>query len=130
MFYLIGLGSNIRADEHMDKAIAALQALGTLYARSDRIATQAVGETFHADFKNQLLVLQCNDVAPVLKQKLLRIESQLGREGKSPGRKSRDRTIDIDIITNAESLEACCNIKPEESYYQRAAANWHQLSNV
>ncbi len=130
MFYLIGLGSNICTDSNMDAALRELSAIGELCLTSDRLTTKAVGDTFHADFKNQLVVLHSELLPSLLKQKLLRIESTLGREPKSPSRKTRDRTIDLDILGSAESLELCRAIEPEDSYYRVICGHWLQSVNV
>jgi len=114
----------------MDAALRELSAIGEICLTSERLATQAVGDTFHSDFKNQLVVLHSELLPTLLKQKLLRIEAMLGREPKSPSRKTRDRTIDLDILGNAESIELCRAIEPEDSYYRLISAHWHQSVNV
>lgn len=123
-FYLLGLGSNIEPQAHLKKAISALESIGEVADTSPVLVTQPVGDTFHQEFCNQLVVVYSELPAPMLKQRLLSIETDLGREPKCPSRATRDRTIDIDILGQASSSEACARLIPEESYYQRVSEVW------
>lgn len=49
---------------------------------------------------------------------------QLGREEKCPERKFNDRTIDIDILYQNESLSQLIKFPLEESYNQEIMSNW------
>lgn len=131
-FYLLGLGSNIEPQAHLKKAISALKTLGEVTNTSPVLVTQPVGDTFHQEFCNQLVVFHSDLPAPMLKQRLLSIETDLGREPKCPSRATRDRTIDIDILGQDDSAEVCARLKPEESYYQRVYEVWRdsQEENV
>lgn len=131
-FYLLGLGSNIEPQAHLKKAIGALEGIGEVADASPVLVTQPVGDTFHQAFCNQLVVFYSDLPAPMLKQRLLSIETDLGREPKCPSRATRDRTIDIDILGQDSSPEACARLVPEESYYQRVSEVWRnpQEENV
>jgi 2-amino-4-hydroxy-6-hydroxymethyldihydropteridine diphosphokinase len=129
-FFLLGLGSNIKPEDNLTQAASALEQLGRVAATSPALATAPVGETFHHEFRNQLLILECDLPAPMLKHRLQAIEVDLGREPKSPARKTRDRPIDIDILAQAETLESCRHAVPEESYYQSVYQLWCQEENV
>lgn len=131
-FYLLGLGSNIEPQAHLKKAILSLKTIGEVSSASPVLVTQPVGDTFHQEFCNQLVVVFSELPAPMLKQRLLTIETDLGREPKCPSRATRDRTIDIDILGQASSHEACARLVPEESYYQRVSEVWRdsQEENV
>ena len=54
----------------------------------------------------------------------------MGREPKSPARKTRDRTIDIDILGEAQSAVEARALVPDESYYAEVYANWNQPEKV
>lgn len=123
-FYLLGLGSNILPDEHLSSAYQELASLGDIMACSPTLETQAKGDTFSCSFKNQLIVLESDQVEPMLKQKLQRIEEKLGREPKSPSRKLKDRTIDIDILFRAHSFQDCQQAPLDDSYYQSVQTAW------
>ena len=128
-FYLLGLGSNIEPRKHLEAALEALGRVGSITAASPILTTPPVGETFQQPFCNQLLVLQSHLPAPLLKQKLLAIETALGREPKSPARALKDRTIDIDILGQAASTHDCRQLHPEESYFRRVAVAWQQQTD-
>ncbi len=123
-FYLLGLGSNIEPHKHLSEALTSLRQLGVVADASPVLVTQPVGETFHQEFCNQLVVFQSDLPAPMLKQRLLSIETDLGREPKCPSRATRDRTIDIDILGQAGNASECRDLTPEESYYRGVADAW------
>lgn len=123
-FYLLGLGSNIEPHKHLNEALTSLSHLGVVAEASPVLVTQPVGETFHQEFCNQLVVFESDLPAPMLKQRLLSIETDLGREPKCPSRATRDRTIDIDILGQADNVSECRELTPEESYYRRVADAW------
>jgi len=129
-YFLLGLGSNIEPQTHLPAAVTALDELGNVVERSPAIFTEPVGETFNQVFGNQLVVFQSDLPAPMLKQKLQRLEEHMGREPKSPARKTRDRTIDIDILTESEAHASLRAYVPEESYYAQVNAQWRQEENV
>jgi len=129
-YYLLGLGSNIRPKANLAHALEALTELGDLIGYSPAVFTEPVGETFSQEFGNQLVLLSCDLPAPMLKQRLQRIEEMLGREPKSPARKMRDRTIDIDILGDAVDIAAARALRPEESYYAEVYDVWDQSEKV
>lgn len=129
-FFLLGLGSNLNAQANLPAALAALDELGTLVDVSPALATAAVGDTFHHDFHNQLAILQSDLPAPMLKHRLQAIETNMGREPKSPARKTKDRPIDIDILAHSDCAEKCRHMVPDESYYRRVYDLWCQEVNV
>ena len=130
-YFLLGLGSNIDPRENLSRAVDALHSLGDIVDQSPAIFTEPVGDTFTHTFGNQLVILECGLPAPMLKQRLQRVEEQLGREPKSPARKTRDRTIDIDILQEAEtSITPLKQTPPEESYYREVYERWNQAEKV
>ncbi len=129
-FYLLGLGSNIRPDDNMSSALEKIAQLGEVCSVSERITTAPVGDTFHGEFRNQMAVLKSDLLPGPLKQRLQQIEVQLGREPKSPARKTKDRTIDIDILGQAGNADSCRSLPLEESYFSAVARHWPQDENV
>ncbi|PHS64501.1 MAG: 2-amino-4-hydroxy-6-hydroxymethyldihydropteridine diphosphokinase [Thalassobium sp.] len=129
-FYLLGLGSNIDPEQHLLKAREALASLGVIYAESAVLRSAPVGDTFHFEFKNQLLILSSELLPGPLKQRLQQIEVSLGREPKNPSRKVKDRTIDIDILCTAATEADCRHATLEESYYRELQQLWLQEVNV
>ncbi|MDF1764388.1 MAG: 2-amino-4-hydroxy-6-hydroxymethyldihydropteridine diphosphokinase [Oleibacter sp.] len=129
-YYLLGLGSNLNPQLNINKAIEALSGLGNVVDQSPVLTTPPVGDTFHHEFCNQLVILQSEIPPPLLKHRLQMVEVDLGREPKSPARKTKDRTIDIDIMGQADNHTACRNLPLEEPYYQRVKQQWHQTENV
>lgn len=96
--YLLGLGSNISPQNNLNLACNKLRAIGDILSASPVLITAPVGHTFSDDFGNQLVVVASQLPPTMLKHQLLNIEMEMGREPKSPARKTRDRTIDIDIL--------------------------------
>ncbi|ASP40323.1 2-amino-4-hydroxy-6-hydroxymethyldihydropteridine diphosphokinase [Bacterioplanes sanyensis] len=123
-FYLLGLGSNIDPHRHLQQVQQPLAELGPLLEQSAVLETQAEGDNFSGTFCNQLVILRCELPPTLLKQKLQRIEVQLGREPKNPARKHKDRTIDIDILGRADSIEHCRQLPLEDDYYQQVQRQW------
>lgn len=122
--FLLGIGSNIQPEANVPKAHLALAHLGQILNASQVVHTPADGPHFSGTFANQLMLLKTDREAAALKQALLSIEEQLGREPKCPERKYRDRTIDLDILGQAESEQACLLIRPEEGYYLNLLERW------
>ncbi len=125
--YLLGLGSNLEPHKHLPGAITELAHLGRISAQSPVVTTAPVGDTFHHEFCNQLLVLESDLLPGPLKQRLQHIEVKLGREPKNPDRKTKDRTIDIDILATANTAEECRQATLEEPYYLRVQQQWQVL---
>lgn len=126
MIYLLGFGSNIDPQHHFARATEQLQTIAQVVAQSPALTTDTVGDTFHFPFMNQLVIIETDLIANLLKLQLQRIEQQLGREPKNPARKQKDRTIDIDILFQGNSIEACLKAPLEDSYNQQIQAAWLQ----
>ena len=129
-YYLLGLGSNISPEIHIPSAREELSTLGRVLRVSPAIETTTVGDTFTGTFTNQLVVLASDFGENELKENLLAIESRHGREAKTPARKVKDRTIDIDILSAGDTSSDCLNASLEESYYQEVQQYWRQEENV
>lgn len=125
-FYLLGLGSNLQPDHHLPQARQALKQLGQICDCSPVVVTEPVGDTFCHEFCNQLAILHCSLNPTQLKNELLKLEEQLGREPKTPTRQFNDRTIDIDILAQAENVTDCRHAQLNEDYYLRVQQRWNQ----
>ncbi|MCU4157801.1 2-amino-4-hydroxy-6-hydroxymethyldihydropteridine diphosphokinase [Carboxylicivirga sp. A043] len=93
---VIGLGSNIKADVNIPKAISELKALGEVLKESEVLETKPIGITNQNDFSNSVVLMQVELLESNLKQALKRIEDKLGRDRSRP--KFGPREIDLDII--------------------------------
>lgn len=126
-YYLIGLGSNIQPDKHLSKSILLLATQVSIISQSPVLINPPCGDSFQFEFHNQLLLIHSQLDADCLKEKLEHIELQLGREAKSPARKLKDRTIDIDIIKNAETIHELFKDPLEESYNRDIMNIWPEI---
>lgn len=90
------LGSNIRPEENLPRAVELLAGRIQLLACSHAWQTSAVGSP-GPDFLNAALLAQTTLPARALKQQILRpVEAQLGRVRTSD--KNAPRTLDVDIV--------------------------------
>jgi len=123
-YYLISLGSNINADEFLPKALNLINSDYDIISYSHVLQNPACGEYFKSPFHNQLLLLKSSQENKQLKKVFEEFEIQLGREGKSPERKYKDRTIDIDILSQANTPLEALEIPLTEPYNQRLMNDW------
>lgn len=128
-YFLLGLGSNIEPENNLRKALELLQQQGEVVSASPAVTTEAVGDTFHFAFMNQLVILHSEQQPNFLKIKLQNIERALGREAKNPERKEKDRTIDIDILYRSDEMNLCLNAELEDSYNQQVQQLWLAQNN-
>lgn len=92
----IAIGSNIRPEENIPRAIEALGRHGRVTGLSDFYETEAIGRPEQPRYLNGAAALQCDAPAHELKFGILRaIEAALGRE--RGGDPHAPRTIDLDI---------------------------------
>lgn len=129
-YFLIGLGSNISPHDNIPKAQQCISEHSQILYLSPVLENPACGESFHADFHNQLLVACSEESEQVIKAKFEIIELQLGREEKTPARKFKDRTIDIDILYCGKSLKDCASAPLEDSYNRRIMIDWKLASLI
>lgn len=93
---VLALGSNIApAKENIDKAVAALPALGTVKEVSPYIISQPEGFANQPDFVNAVVVLETTLAPMALLKQLKALETQLGRVPTFP---NGPRVIDLDIL--------------------------------
>ena len=125
--YLLGLGSNINPTDNLPRAKAALSVITDIVTVSPVMDTPTVGDSFNFPFQNQLMLVRSPLGEPELKQRLLQIETELGREPKSDARKFKDRTIDIDILGSAPEPHTCLQQPLEDSYYSSVREQWYAI---
>jgi len=102
---ILGLGSNQgNPKENLDKAVAALSAVGTVQEVAPYILSKPEGYDAQPDFVNTVVILE-TDIPPAeLLLKLQEMEKQLGRVKTFP---NGPRVIDLDILfyENQEILD-------------------------
>jgi 2-amino-4-hydroxy-6-hydroxymethyldihydropteridine diphosphokinase len=94
--YAIGIGSNRRGRHGgpVDEVRAAIDALGTVVARSPVIASAPLGPSIRR-FANAAVLIESDETPPMLLDRLKRIEAGFGRR---PGQRWGARVIDLDIL--------------------------------
>lgn len=94
--YLVALGSNRRGRHGgpADEVRAALAAMGGIVIASPLFATAPIGPSSRR-FVNAAALVASDDAPPALLARLKAIEAAFGRR---PGRRWRERVIDLDII--------------------------------
>ena len=93
---IIALGSNIApAKEHIDRAIKALSAAGTVKEVAPYIISKPEGYSHQEDFINTVLILSTPFQPMPLLKKLKALEKELGRK---PSFTNGPRVIDLDIL--------------------------------
>lgn len=95
----LSLGSNIRPEEYLPQAVAALQRVGHVVAVSRVWQSPAIGHPDQPDYCNLAVLLETEVPAEVLVDEagpLRAIEAALGRV-RDPQRRGAPRTIDIDV---------------------------------
>ena len=101
MWYLCGLGSNIRPETNLPRAVTELAArYGTLWL-SPVIRTRPEGMTTPHAFLNALVVLHCELSPAALKLELNALEERMGRNRSDPLSRYSDRPIDVDILESS-----------------------------
>lgn len=123
-YYLVSLGSNINAGAFLPRALKLINNDYDIISYSHVLQNPACGEYFKSPFHNQLLLLKSSQKSKKLKKTFEQFEIQLGREEKSPERKYKDRTIDIDILSQASSPLDALAIPLTEPYNQRLMNEW------
>lgn len=117
MWYLCGLGSNIRPEENLPLAVARLaQRYGPVWL-SPVVRTRPHGIETPNAFLNALAVFACELTPRGLKQELNALEESMGRDRSDPLSSRKDRQIDVDILEAASS----CSFTGgpiEESYFR------------
>ena len=93
---ILGLGSNQGSPkENLDKAVAALSAMGTVQEVAPYILSKPEGYDAQPDFVNTVVILETTLPPAELLLKLQSLEKQLGRVKTFP---NGPRVIDLDIL--------------------------------
>lgn len=98
MWYLCGLGSNIEPEKNISKALTHLLSKLSWIWVSEIIRTAPVGIQTEHYFLNALVAFWSPEDSQALKERLNKIEKDLGRDRNDPDRSRKDHTIDIDIL--------------------------------
>lgn len=129
-YYLIGLGSNIQPQKHLIKAIQHLDTQVKILYQSPVLINPPCGDSFHYEFHNQLLLVESTHSKASLKNEFENIELKLGREKKTPARKFNDRSIDIDILTQSNNIQALFKMSLEDPYNQKILTLWTEIQDL
>ncbi len=93
---VLALGSNMGTPkENLDRAVAALSAVGSIKEVAPYIVSKPEGFASQADFVNTVLILKTSLAPIVLLRQLKQLEKDLGRTPTFP---NGPRVIDIDIL--------------------------------
>jgi 2-amino-4-hydroxy-6-hydroxymethyldihydropteridine diphosphokinase len=127
-YYLIGLGSNIQPERNISRAYKEIANYLDILNQSAVLINPPCGNTLNFTFHNQILLIHSLKTATELKSLFETLEIKLGREPKCPERKFKDRTIDIDILSQTETAEEALATPLKETYNQKIMQGW-QLSS-
>lgn len=130
MLYLIGLGSNILPEKHLFEAIQSLKSRLDILSLSPVLVNPPCGYSFKYVFHNQLLLAHTLLLKKPLKAIFEQIELELGREAKTPARKLKDRTIDIDIVSQSTTISALITIPLEDHYNRQILSSWTEINHL
>nr|WP_321353637.1 2-amino-4-hydroxy-6-hydroxymethyldihydropteridine diphosphokinase [uncultured Draconibacterium sp.] len=107
---IIGIGSNINADENIAKMFEILKGEVTIIQFSSMIKTKPIGIENQPDFTNGAVKISTDLEQFDLKKQLKQIEDRMGRDRTGP--KFGPRCIDLDIVVwNGQVVD--------EDYYTR-----------
>ncbi|MFA6126274.1 MAG: 2-amino-4-hydroxy-6-hydroxymethyldihydropteridine diphosphokinase [Bacteroidales bacterium] len=108
---IIGIGSNIDAVANIKEMLEILGSRVKIIKTSSFIKTKPIGITQQPDFTNGAVKIETPLSQEELKNMLISIEDQLGRNRQLP--KFGPRTMDLDIVTwNGEIVD--------DDYYTRS----------
>ena len=93
---IIGIGSNINAEENISNMLNLLGARVKILKVSSLIKTKPIGIANQSDFTNGAVKVETQMVQDDFKNFLKKIEDELGRDRQAP--KFGPRTIDLDLI--------------------------------
>ncbi|KAB7627305.1 2-amino-4-hydroxy-6-hydroxymethyldihydropteridine diphosphokinase [Alkalilimnicola sp. S0819] len=123
MGFLLGFGSNIAPVENAGRVLEAMSARFGPLCVSSAYRTEPVGMRTDTEFLNMALYLPCELSAAELKRWCCGLETSLGRDRSCSDRKWRDRPADLDLLSEAEPLDALLRHGPErycDASYMRA----------
>ncbi|MDD4107514.1 MAG: 2-amino-4-hydroxy-6-hydroxymethyldihydropteridine diphosphokinase [Prolixibacteraceae bacterium] len=101
---IVGIGSNINAEENISKMLNLLGARVRILKVSSLVKTKPIGITHQSDFTNGAVKIETQMQQGDFKNLLKSIEDELGRDRNGP--KFGPRTIDLDLIVwNGEVVD-------------------------
>ena len=107
---MIGLGSNINPETHLEEAVKELTSRFHVSRQSSWSRTKPLGITDQPDFLNGALLMETDLEQKALKHELQEIENRMGRDRSLP--KNGPRIIDLDIVVWNKKIV-------DEDYYKR-----------
>ena len=107
---MIGLGSNINPETHLEKAVKELKSRFHVSRQSSWSRTKPLGIKDQPDFLNGALLMVTDLEQKALKHELQEIENRMGRDRSLP--KNGPRVIDLDIVVWNKKIV-------DEDYYKR-----------
>ena len=93
---IVGIGSNIDPDHHIDLAIRKLAEISRVVKVSSLRVTSPLGYTEQPDFVNGAALIESDQDSETFTRTLKGIEQELGRV--KTANKNGPRTIDLDIV--------------------------------
>lgn len=99
--YLLGIGSNIEPELNIAQIIRLLFSRLPKLSLSRVLKIPPIGMNSHRDFYNVVVFIETAMTELELKAICNDIEISLGRDRSDPARKIKDRTADLDILTQA-----------------------------
>lgn len=118
--YLIGIGSNLDPHSNVSRALKSLLPSVERCIVSRAVQTSAVGMETDLPFVNLAAYIETSLDAVDLKAFFNTIETSLGRDRTDPLCKVKDRPIDLDILTEVNSLKDCLYAIEDSPAYGRA----------
>ncbi len=102
VYAVIGLGSNIQADENIPQSIEELRQIAEVVKVAEIMTTQPIGITEQNDFSNSAVLIRVSMSFEALNRQLKSIEDKLGRDRSRP--KYGPREIDLDIVVYDDKI--------------------------
>ena len=119
----VSLGSNIRPEEHLPRAVQELHRCGQIIAVSSVWQSPAIGDSDQPDYCNAAVVVETGLTASELVGPdgvLRQIEARLGRV-RIAGNKNAARTIDLDLsLFNRDFGQVGHKVLPDPDICERA----------
>jgi 2-amino-4-hydroxy-6-hydroxymethyldihydropteridine diphosphokinase len=97
--FLLGIGSNIEPHTNIQAIISALSHRFEHIHLSRVLSIPPIGMNSHRDFLNVVVFIETDLNQQEVKTYCNDIEAALGRDRSDPNRKTKDRTADLDILT-------------------------------
>jgi len=120
MYFYLSLGSNTRPEQssveivrHLCTNFGVVGLFPFRYTTPVSIASASMSESM---FINGLAVIFFDGDVRGLKEVLVSIETEMGRDRSDPQRSVKDRTADLDILSQSDEYEPSVFLRAEEPY--------------